>query len=120
MPDEVISHLGQPLVLPADPAIFDRDVSAFGVASLAQTLMERRRQPGPCLSCRSSQQSNHRHLLRARNDRPRHRSAATKLYEIAPLHTRPGFLIGILAAEAGMLKGSMMSARVKLRKYVRF
>src|SRR3954469_5600195 len=116
MPDQVVRHLGQPLVLPFGPAIFDRDVPAFGVAGFAQPLVERRRQPAPSLSCRSSQQSNHRHRLRTRNDRPRQRSASTKPYEVAPLHIGPRFLKGILAAERGMLKDSTSFALIAPRR----
>src|SRR5262249_49072675 len=69
------------------PAILDRDVPAFEITCLAETL-QKRTQDRCCLAGRSrAQEPDHRHrLLRARQERPRGR-AAEERDERAPPHS---------------------------------
>jgi hypothetical protein len=74
------------------PSIFDHDISAFGIAGLAQTLLE----GGQAVNFveiprRAAQKSDHRYcwLLRLRGKRPRRRCAAEQGDELAPSHELP-------------------------------
>src|SRR5262249_29844466 len=72
------------------PAIFDCNISTFGIAGLVQTLPERG-QPANIIGMLSStaEESDHRHhrLLRPRRERPRCRRAAAQRDELAALHS---------------------------------
>jgi hypothetical protein len=69
------------------PAIFDCNISTFGIAGLVQTLPERG-QTADIIGMLSStvEESDHRHrpLLCARRERPRASRAAEQRDEIAP------------------------------------
>src|SRR5262249_20856326 len=78
----------QSIIATFRPTVIDRDVLAFEIAGISQTLPE----PGHKV-CRgagrpSAEEPDHRHrgLLRARRERPRGR-AAKQRYELAPPHS---------------------------------
>src|SRR5262249_21261267 len=79
----------QPVVLPAGPAVFDRDVLPLNKANFPQALVEcgyQRRRFAGCLVC-VDKADKRDGLLRARRERPRCRRAADKGDELAPFHS---------------------------------
>src|SRR5262249_37569342 len=68
------------------PSIFDRNISAFGIAGLGHTLPEGGQAANIIDTPRcAAEESDHRHrrLLRSRRERPRRRRAAEQRYEVA-------------------------------------
>src|SRR5262249_43146195 len=88
-PEQVSRQCWQAIVLPFRPAIFDRDVLAYYIASFFQA--SDKTIPGlhEAIRCGAVEKTDHRHAgpLRARRERPRRRRAAEKRDELAPLHS---------------------------------
>src|SRR5262249_8356631 len=78
---------GQSVILAFCPAILDRGVLPFDVASFLQPLAKRadERRKSPCRCTVEETDHRHRRLLRARREWPR-RGAAQKRDEVASLH----------------------------------
>src|SRR5262249_20597270 len=77
---------GEPTVVALRPAVFNGEIGTLGISRLGETLAQRG-EPPRVRACRlAAEIPNHRHLLRARRERPR-RSAAEKRHELAALHS---------------------------------
>jgi len=77
--NQISGQGGQPIKLIVCATIFDRNISAFSVASLAQTLPERSQAENIIVIPRcTAKKPDHRHrrLLRLRRKRPRGYAAA--------------------------------------------
>jgi hypothetical protein len=80
----------QSIWLPLSVTIFNRNISAFDEATLAQALLKRGQELCICICRPDAQKPNHRHcrLLRARREWPRgsSRRAAEQRDDLAPSH----------------------------------
>src|SRR5262245_19779436 len=92
--NQIRRHCRQPIVLTIRPAIFDRSVLSLGVAVYLESLAEHSHQVCSFAGSSRVEKPDHRHcrLLRARCERPRHRRAAEKRYELAALRVEPAGL----------------------------
>ena len=87
---QIDCEVGQSIVLVLCPAIFDRHVLTFDVATLADTLPKCIHKMRPAHGRRAAQEADHRHcrLLRTRSERPPDSRTAEQPDELAPPHIR--------------------------------
>jgi putative ABC transport system substrate-binding protein len=82
-------QLGQTIIPPFCPAIFDRHALAFDIAGFLQTLAKRAQSVRERIGRCRMEKPDHRHrrLLRARPERPRRHRAAEQSDELPPRHS---------------------------------
>jgi hypothetical protein len=88
MPDEIGSEIGQAIVAPLRPSLFDAHIPAIGSAHFRESPTEGTQRSGKQSWRRATQESdNCIRLLRARPERPRHRRTSNPCNEIASPHS---------------------------------
>jgi hypothetical protein len=80
--DQVGGERRQSIVLTIGEAVLDCNVLVFDIAGLVQAPVKRG--DGQCVARLAEQESDHRHLLRPRGERPRNRRAAERDDKLSP------------------------------------